>query len=85
MVERAVREVEAQVKCMLLALQARVGRNVSSKLAVVYWMVDHAGELINRFARGDDGKTARENEVRTCRLHGPCRVRRMRVLPTTDP
>ena len=61
-VERAIREVEAQVWCMLLALQARVKAKFDARWPVMYWLVDYSGELINRFKKDQNCRTAREKK-----------------------
>ena len=56
--ERAVREVKAQIRCILLGLEAQIAEKIDTKLAIIDWILAHAPELINRFLVGRDGKTA---------------------------
>ena len=60
MAGRTFREAQAQLRVVLIALQARVCRKVDMRLTVAYRMVEYAGELINRCKRGQDGLTTRE-------------------------
>ena len=55
--ERAVKEVKAQIRCVKLGLEARLGKGIDAKLAILEWMIPHAPELLNRFLMGRDGKT----------------------------
>ena len=59
-IERAIKEVEARVRCMKSALDERLGSDLSAKSNVLPWMVEYASVLINRYLVGRDGKTAYE-------------------------
>ena len=58
--ERSVQSVEGQVRTLKMALE----RHLESKLSVSHpattWMVEHAADLLNKFAVGEDGRTAYE-------------------------
>ena len=58
-VERAIREVQSRVRGLVLALEARVGQRIKIVLPAVYWMIECAGELANKFHRDKEGCTAR--------------------------
>ena len=58
--ERGVQTVEGQVRTLLVALDGRLKGKVSVFHRVVTWLVEHAVDLINKFAVGADGKTAYE-------------------------
>ena len=58
--ERGVQTVEGQVRTLLVALDGRLKGKVSVFHRVVTWLVEHAADLINKFAVGADGKTAYE-------------------------
>ena len=58
--ERAVQSVECQVRTVLIALQKRLGVNVPVTHKIATWLVEHAADLLNKFAVGPDGRTAFE-------------------------
>ena len=58
--ERAVQEVEGQVRVMKLALESRIGRAIDAESCVVTFLAEYAAYLINRLLVGKDGKTAYE-------------------------
>lgn len=62
MIERAIREVQSQILCMLLALRARMNTRISMKLPAVYWLVGYSGEALNRFKQDAEDKTVREKK-----------------------
>ena len=47
---------------MMLALQSRYQRRLSADMPVIYWMVEYAGELLNRFVKDSEGRTVREKK-----------------------
>ena len=58
-VEKAVQEVEGQVRTMILALESRIGCKLELDHPVMYWLVEYASELINRIKVQDhDYKTS---------------------------
>ena len=59
-VERAVQGIEGQIRVILLALEQRVGREVSPEEAIVSFIPEYAAYLLNRLEVGNDGKTAYE-------------------------
>ena len=60
MVEKCIQELEGQLRAILLAFEARVGREVNAKEPVVTFMPEYAAYLLNRRDVGLDGKTAYE-------------------------
>ena len=57
-IERAIQDVEAQVRTLRSALEARIGTSVPIKSQIVEWIVRHAACLISRCRVRADGKTA---------------------------
>ena len=57
LVERGVQTLECIARTLLLALQARMGRDIPVQHPIVHWVVKHAGWLYNRFQVAKDGKT----------------------------
>ena len=56
--ERAVQEVEDQIRVMKAALKRRLGVAIETSHPVMAWMVQHAGAIISRYLVGHDGLTA---------------------------
>ena len=59
-VERANRSVKGQVRVMILALEAHLGKKIDLRHAIVAWMVTHAGYILTHYEVGKDGRTAYE-------------------------
>jgi hypothetical protein len=59
-VEKSVQEIEGQLRAILLALEARVGRELNAKEPIVTFMPEYSAYLLNRRDVGLDGKTAYE-------------------------
>ena len=61
MVENAIREVEGQNRTMTMALESRLRARVPPDARVLFWLIEHAAELLDR-CKVDllDGCTARE-------------------------
>ena len=59
-VERAIKEVENQIRTMKSALDRHVGCDVRASSNILPWMVEYASVLINRYLVGQDGRTAHE-------------------------
>ena len=62
--ERAVQDLEDQLRTMKLAFEDRFKLRLGSSSAIMKWLVEHAANTINRCALGPDGKTPYQ------RLHG---------------
>ena len=60
MVERGVQGLEGQLRVMLLALERRIGRELSARESIITFMPEYAAYLMNRKEVGKDGKTAYE-------------------------
>ena len=56
-VERANRDVEAQIRTMAAALEEKTGQKLDPGSSVLSWLVLHAGTLLQQFSIGKDGKT----------------------------
>ena len=59
-VERAVQEIEGQMRALLLAVEERVGERLSPAEPLVQFIPEFAAYLVNQLAVGKDGKTAME-------------------------
>ena len=57
-IERAIQDVEGQVRCLRSALEERIGVKVTLGTAVVPWLVRHAACLITRCRVRPSGHTA---------------------------
>ena len=55
-----MQSVECQVRTVLIALQKRLEVNVPVTHKIATWLVEHAADLLNKFAVGRDGRTAFE-------------------------
>ena len=61
MVENAVREVEGTIRTMKLALEGRLRNRIPPDHPILFWLVAHAAEVIDRCKVSSiDDKTARE-------------------------
>jgi len=58
MIERGIQSVEKILRVHKLALESRIGTKLPVKHALFTWLVEHAADVLNRFAVGADGKTA---------------------------
>ena len=59
-IERAIKEVEAQVRVMKSALDDRAGIDIRGTSNILPWMIEYASVLLNRYLVGKDGRTAHE-------------------------
>ena len=64
MVERAIQEIQGQVRTLRDAWESRYGCRMQEDNHAVPWMVRHAGNLLSRGLKGQDGKTP------YCRIKG---------------
>ena len=48
-VEKAIQQVERQVRTLKLHLENRIGKVVAPNHPVIHWMVEYASETISRF------------------------------------
>ena len=58
LVERAIQSVEKLLRVHKLALESKIKEKLPVKHAAFAWLVEHATDVLNRFAVGRDGKTA---------------------------
>jgi hypothetical protein len=58
--ERSVQSIEGQVRTLKLALEQHLNGKISMSHVIMAWMVEHAADLLNKFAVGEDGRTAYE-------------------------
>jgi hypothetical protein len=59
-VERAIREIQGQIRTMKIALESRIGKTIESTWNILPWMVTQAAALLSRIQKGADGRTAYE-------------------------
>ena len=59
-VERAIKEVEYQVRTMKSAIDQSVKTDIGAESNILTWMIECAGVLINWYLVGKDGKAAYE-------------------------
>ena len=71
-IENAVGEVLQQMRAIKLGLEQKISTAIPTDHPVLYWMVEHAPTLINRFQLGRDGRTpfrklrGEDNDARVC-------------------
>ena len=56
--EKAIQDVQGQIRTMKSSLEMRYGRSVEPSHCCLPWLVIHSASLLNRFAVGMDGCTA---------------------------
>ena len=61
--EKAAQDVSAQLRTVLLALEARLGTHIDAKLPIVQWALEHSTFLLNKYAVGADGMTPYERQT----------------------
>ena len=61
--EKAVQDVSAQLRTIVLALQARLHTEIRSNLPIVQWALEHATFILNKFNVGADGMTPYERQT----------------------
>ena len=59
-IERGIKEVEYQIRCMKSALDERLGISINAGSNILPWLIEYASVLLNRYMVGKDGKTAYE-------------------------
>ena len=62
-IECAVRELKRQMRAMRLALESKLGKALDAKDPVLAWMPSFAADVLSRYRRGRDGKTAWQRET----------------------
>ena len=58
--ERAVREIESEMRALFLQFQERTGRKVDARERLVAFIPGYAAYVLNRLSMGDDGKVPYE-------------------------
>ena len=56
--EKAVQDVTGHLRCVKLALEAKLKRNIDASHPIVKWMMPHAAFLLTRLSVGRDGMTS---------------------------
>ena len=59
-IERAIQDVEGQIRTIKLDFESRAGEQIPSTHDLVPWLVEYAAVLLNRGRVSADGKTAYE-------------------------
>ncbi len=58
--EKAVQDVAAHLRAVIIGLESRLGVSIDDRLPIVQWALEHAVFLINKFSVGHDGMTPYE-------------------------
>ena len=61
--DKAIQEVEGHVRTLKIALEGRLKVSIPSETPIMMWLIEHAGDLMNRFRVGEDGRTPRERNT----------------------
>ena len=56
--ERAVQSVAEQIRVLRTALEAKLKAKVPGNHPVICWLIEHSADLLNKYQKGDDGRTA---------------------------
>ena len=56
--ERAVQEFKGELRAIKLGLEQRLEAKHDPREPVLHWMIQHAGDMVNRYLVGEDGRTA---------------------------
>ena len=56
--EHAVQRIEGQFRTLRSALETIIGEKMEAGHPIVEWMVSHAGDTLNRYHIGSDGRTS---------------------------
>ena len=68
-VENAVRRVQEKIRTLRSQVEKGIGQKIPDDAAIMAWMARWAGELLSKYAPGDDGKTPYERVRReTCNV-----------------
>ena len=59
-VEKAVQDTEGMIRTLKIALEMRIGERIMPGSAILYWLIEYAAEVMNRYRVGTDGKTPRQ-------------------------
>ena len=58
MVERALQSVADQIRVLRAALEAKRKAKVPVIHPVICWLIEHSADVLNKYQKGDDGRTA---------------------------
>ncbi len=61
--EKAVQDVSAQLRVLILALEARLNAAIDDDLPIVQWALEHATFVLNKYNVGEDGMAAYERQT----------------------
>ena len=56
--ERAVQSVAEQIRVLRNALEAKLKAKVPGNHPVICWLIEHSADLLNKYQKGDDRRTA---------------------------
>ena len=56
--ERAVQSVAEQIRVLRAALEATLKAKVPGNHPVTCWLIEHSANVVNKYQKGDDGRTA---------------------------
>ena len=56
--ERAVQAISEQTRVLRASLEAKLGAKVPGSHPVTCWLIEHAAELLNKYQKGEDGRSA---------------------------
>ena len=59
-VENGVRLIKGLLRVHVLALEHKLGHRVPSKHPLMTWLVEHVADVVTKYLRGSDGRTAYE-------------------------
>jgi len=62
-IEVCIREIKRQIRVMRSVLEEKLGKQLSEGDAVLRWLPRHAADLISRYKRGYDGRTAEQRRT----------------------
>ena len=57
MIEKAVQQVEEQIRVLKLALQNRIKAHIPSHHPTMTWLISHSADMLTKFEVGSDGRT----------------------------
>ena len=52
--------LKGMLRVHILALERKLGHHIPSKHPLVTWLVEHVADVITKYLRGSDGRTAYE-------------------------
>ena len=58
--ERAVQSVSEQIRVLRLSLESKLAAKLPGSHPLTAWLVEHAADLLNKYQRGEEGRTSYE-------------------------